>query len=504
MIKTGKDARNLLVSGVNLLADAVKVTLGPKGKNVILFNNEGNAYVTKDGISVAKHVHDKDPMVNAGIQLIRAAASKTAEKAGDSTTTSTILAQALVNEGLQLVNNNVNYPTIKKQLDEAKTIVNHWFKEHTTNIEYCSEHIYSVAKTSTNNDEPLSNVIVKAFMTVGKDGLVMFEQSDSPSTYMEYVEGMQFNTGLINNTFVTNNKKQLSEYTDCAVVLFHGTVRSIDDIKIALQYAIDKKIAVAIIADDFADKAIQQLYINFTRGKCLVLPIKAPGFAEGRLEYFKDLEAITGATVCTTTVNRDAIGMIDKIISTVDNTTMIYSNNVADTLKFKQRVEELQGKINTTKEDNLILSIKKQLSRLLGKIAIIKVGGTTEIEMRERYDRVEDAVCAVYAALELGVCAGGGRSYYTIYELNQHLNNFAINVLTKPLEQLCINAGIDFNEVKEGQYPKGYDFAKDKYCDLLEVGIVDPTKALIEAYNNAVSIANMLLSTECIVNPYEY
>jgi chaperonin GroEL len=183
---------------------------------------------------------------------------------------------------------------------------------------------------------------------------------------------------------------------------------------------------------------------------------------------------------------------------------MIYSNTVVETPKFKQRVEELQGKIDTTKEDKLILSIKKQLSRLLGKIAIIKVGGTTEIEMRERYDRVEDAVCAIYAALELGVCAGGGRSYYTIYELNTHLNNFAINALTKPLEQLCINAGIDFNEVKAGKYPKGYDFAKDKYCNLLEVGIVDPTKALIEAYNNAISIANMLLSTECIVDTYEY
>ena len=285
MIKTGKEARNLLVQGVNTLANAVSVTLGPKGKNVILFNNEGTAYVTKDGISVAKHVYDEDPIINAGIQLIRTAASKTAEKAGDSTTTSTILAQALINEGVKLVDKQICYPEIKKQLDEASFIVNQWFTNHTTPIEYCSEHIYSVAKTSTNNDEVLSNVIVKAFITVGKDGLVMFEQSELPDTHMESVEGMQFNSGLINNSFVTNNKKQLAEYNNCAVVLFHGTVRSIDDVKIALQYAIEKKIAVAIIADDFADKAIQQLYVNYTRGKCLVLPIKAPGFAEGRMEY---------------------------------------------------------------------------------------------------------------------------------------------------------------------------------------------------------------------------
>ena len=336
-------------------------------------------------------------------------------------------------------------------------------------------------------------------MTVGKEGLVMFEQSELPDTHIESVEGMQFNSGLINNTFVTNHKKQLAEYTNCAVVLFHGTVRSIDDIKVALQEAISKKIAVAVIADEFADKAIQQLYVNYTRGKCLVLPIKAPGFAEGRMEYFKDIAAITNATVCTTTVNKDNIGYIDRIISTVNNTTLFYDQSVIETPLFKTRIEELQGKINTTTDITIALNIKKQLSRLLGKIAIIKVGGITEIEMRERYDRVEDAVCAIYAALESGVCAGGGRAYYTIYQLHKDKNNFAINILTKPFEQLCLNAGIDFNTIKDGTYPNGYDFAKDKFVDLLKVGIVDPTKSLVEAYSNAISVATMLLSTECVI-----
>lgn len=500
MIKTGKDARNLLAQGVNSLADAVRVTLGPKGKNVILFNNEGTAYVTKDGVSVAKHIYDEDPIVNAGIQLIKAAASKTAEKAGDSTTTSTILAQSLINEGLKLVDNNLCYPEIKRQLDEATHIVNRWFHDHSTPIHYCSEHIYSVAKTSTNNDMYLSNIITKAFMTVGHEGLVMFEQSDSTDTHMESVEGMQFNSGLVNNSFVTNHKKQLAEYENCAVVLFHGTVRSLDDVKIPLQYAIDKKIAVAIIADDFADKAIQQLYVNYSRGKCLVAPIKAPGFAEGRMEYFKDISAITGASVCTNNITKESIGTIDRIISTVNNTTLFYNNSIINTNKFVERVDELQGKIETTDDSKIVTNIKKQLSRLLGKIAIIKVGGITEVEMRERYDRVEDAVCAIYAALEAGVCAGGGRSYYTIYQQNQNKNNFAINVLTKPFEQLCLNAGIDFNIIKEGTYPNGYDFAKDEFCDLLAVGIVDPTKALVEAYNNAISVATMLLSTECVIH----
>lgn len=503
MIKIGNEARQALVTGVNTLADAVKVTLGPKGKNVILFNGEGNAYVTKDGISVAKHIYDENPLVNAGIQLIRAAASKTAEKAGDSTTTSTILAQTLINKGLQLIEDGYPYPTIKYDLEKAQQIIKDWLMKHTLPIKTDTD-IYNVAKTSTNNDENLSQLITDAFIKVGKDGLVMFEQSESPDTYIESVEGMQFNTGMVNNTFVTDKRKQLAEYDNCAILLFKNTVKSIDDVKVALQHCMLNKQPVAIIADDFSDKSIQQLYINYARSKCLVVPIKVPGFADARQEYYKDIAAVTGATIFTNNVNVQGFGIVNKLITTVNNTTLIYDDTAINKQCFKSRVEELQGLIDTVPEPSLVGLLKKQLNRLLGKIAIIKVGGTTEIEMRERYDRVEDAVCAIYAALEMGVCAGGGITFYHIWNQYKKENNFVFEILQQPLKQLCINAGLDYEKViymlKEDDINYGFDFANIKYCNMLNAGIIDPTKALLEAITNAISIANMLISTECIVH----
>ena len=502
MIKFGNEARQPLVSGVNLLADAVKVTLGPKGKNVILFNGEGNAYITKDGISVAKHVYSDDPFVNAGIQLIRAAASKTAEKAGDSTTTSTVLAQALINKGLALIEQGYPYPTIKYDLERSQQIIKAWLMEHTVPIENETD-IYNVAKTSTNNDTQLSKLITEAFLKVGKDGLVMFEQSESPETYIESVEGMQFNTGMFNNTFVTDKRKQLAEYDNCAILLFRNTVKNLDDVKIALQHCMLTKQPVAIIADDFSEKAIQQLYINYARSKCLIVPIKVPGFADARYEYYKDIAAVTGATIFTNNINVQGLGVVNKLITTISNTTLIYNNDITDKECFKNRVEELQGAIETTPEPALIPQLKKQLSRLLGKIAIIKVGGITEIEMRERYDRVEDAVCAIYAALEMGICAGGGMAFYHIWKQHKNENNFVFELLQQPLKQLCMNSGLEYDKVVTNftnDVDYGFDFANIKYCNMLEAGIVDPTKALVEAVTNAISIANMLISTECIVN----
>lgn len=500
MIKTGQKARECVVQGVNLLADAVKVTLGPKGKNVILFNGENNAYLTKDGISVAKHVYDNDPLINAGVQLIRTAAAKTAQQAGDSTTTSTILAQALIQKGMELIENQTSYNDLKTQLDNAVNYVENTLKKFSIPIKYDFQSIYNVAKTSANNDEKLANIITNAFLTVGDTGLVMFEQSECPETYIESVEGMQFNTGLINNTFVTNHKKQLADYTNCAVVLFNGTIRSLDDVKTPLQHCMNKQQPLIIIANDFSDKAIQQLYVNFTRGKCLVAPVKAPGFAAARLEYFNDLSAITGANICTTTINVVDMGQVAQVITSVANTTLIYTEDVSKSEKFQKRLETLQGIIDTNTDSTTIYNLKKQMSRLLGKIAVIKVGGITDIEVREKYDRVEDAVCAVYAALEEGVCAGGGIMYYHIAHMYP-TSNFAIDVLTTPLKQLCINSGTEYTKIKkEINYPIGYDFLTDNVCNLYKVGIVDPTKALLEAYKNAVSIANLVLSTECIIN----
>lgn len=501
MIEFGKDAREALLEGVNTLARAVKVTLGPKGKNVVLFNNEDKAYLTKDGISVAKHVYSEDAMVNAGIQLIREAAAKTAELAGDNTTTSTIIAQALINKGIALLNEGKTYRELKESLYEMLNFADTYLHQHSLQIDYNYDSIYGVAKTSANNEAIIAQLVTEAFMSVGSEGLVMFEQSDSNVTYVDTTEGMQFNSGMMHPEFVTNKRKQLAEYTNCLVCVLHDTVKSIEDIKWALEQSLQKKQPIAIIADDFSDKAMQQLYVNFTRGKINVLPIKAPNFAEGRVEALKDIEAVTMSAT-------NKLGIVSKIICTPATTTLIYDDSIKESQAFKDRVEFLKGKIENEHNSVMRTKIAKQLSRLLGKIAVIKVGGTTEIEMRERYDRVEDAVCAVYGSLEQGILPGGGVALLnTVLEFsakNNH-NNFAIDALISPFDQLCINSNVDKDIIVQeitdnNHFNYGYDFLEDTCCDMLNKGIVDSTKAVTEAINNAVSVATMVLSTECMIH----
>lgn len=504
MVIIGNESRNTLIKGVNILANAVKVTLGPKGKNVVLFNQDGKAYITKDGISVAKQIYDEDYTVNAGIQLIREATAKTAKTAGDSTTTSTILAQALINKGAEALNNGMSYTEIKNQYNDALDFVINKLQHYTIKV-YLPD-IYSVALTSTNNDKELAKIVYKAFDSVGEDGLVIFEQTENPNTTVECVDGMQFNSGVINSSFVSNVKKQIAEYHNCNIILVDDTIRSIDDISEAIIYSKNQSKPLVIIANDFSDKTIQQLYVNYTRGNCIVLPIKTPGFAAARNEYLEDISAITSATICRgQKIQKDYIGTIDKIISSIDKTTIFYDKNNKSE-KLEKRIEELGGKIDNSSDDNVKSQLKKQLNRLLGRIAVIKVGGTTDIEIREKYDRIEDAVCATYAALEDGISPGGGRAYMQcVYDWKELANseNIAIDTLQEPFNQLCINSDLNNEDIKPLLIPYdyyiGYDFLRNTQVDLIDKGIVDPTKALIEAYKNAISVSLMLLSTECVV-----
>ena len=504
MVITGKESRDTLIKGVNILANAVKVTLGPKGKNVVLFNQDGKAYITKDGISVAKHIYDENYVVNAGIQFIREATAKTAETAGDSTTTSTILAQALINNGANALDNGMSYTDLKNQYNKALDFVINKLQNNTIKI-YLSD-IYNVSLTSTNNDKELAEIVFKAFEGVGENGSVMFEQTENSNTTVERVDGMQFNSGVINSTFMSNVKRQIAEYKNCNVILVDDTIRSIDDISEAIIYSKNQSKPLVIIANDFSDKTVQQLYVNYTRGNCIVLPIKTPGFAAARNEYLEDISSITSATICRgQKVQKEYIGTIDKIISSIDKTTIFYDKNNKSE-KLEKRIEELNGKINNTQDDNVKNQLKKQLNRLLGKIAVIKVGGTTDIEIREKYDRIEDAVCATYAALEGGISPGGGRAYMQcVYDWEKQNNdkNIAIESLKEPFNQLCINSDLDNQEINKlltpYDYYIGYDFLNSIQVDLIDKGIVDPTKALIEAYKNAISVSLMLLSTECVV-----
>lgn len=511
MINLGKESRDLLIKGINQLANAVKVTLGPKGKNVVLFNQDGKAYVTKDGISVAKHIFDENPVINAGMQFVREAAAKTAQTAGDSTTTATILTQKLVNSGVEFLDNGGSYREVKSMFSEAQQFVTKYILKHSKKCTV--NELYNVALTSTNNDKELSTIIAEAFKKVGSEGLVSFEQTESPTTTVDFVEGMQFNNGIYNNSFVTNKRKQIAEYENCNVVLYDGTLKDIDVIISAMQTSINNSVPLIVIANDFADKAITQMYVNFTRGKCNVLPIKTPGFADARNEYLNDLRAITGATIIKNRVVQYAdIGKIKKIVSNMGSTTLFYDyDTLLNHVLFDERIEELKGRIETVDDDKLKEQYKKQLSRLLGKIAVIKVGGTTEIEIREKYDRVEDAVCACYAALELGICPGSGRMYLNciskwndLHKQNDIPYNFAISALNSILEQQCANSGWEFNNMLDyyigNNKNVGFDFLNEKSVNLYKVGIIDSSKALIEAYSNAISVALIVLSTECVID----
>jgi chaperonin GroEL len=509
MVERGSIARQCITFGVDLLANTVKVTLGPKGRNVVLFNNEGKAYLTKDGISVARHIHSNDPFEDAGIQIVREAAAKTAKVAGDGTTTSTILAQTLMHKGLECLK-TMSPIELKSGMNSALEKVVNKIKEYSKPVSFDFDTLKYIATTSANNEEAIGELVAKGFVEAGENGIVLFEEFQGERTYINSIGGAKFDIGFLSTDFITDAKKQEVNYKEAKVALFNYSVNSFDVIKPILQDAVSNEYPIVLIAHDFSDVVIRKMLINQMKNdKVRILPMRVAGYTGHRKEVLEDIAAVVESKVYYPgeNINISELGLCSQVISNVSNTTIVRSDSCS-TDKLDDRIDIIKGQIENETEPYLIEHLNKRLARLVGKISTIYVGGTTDVERKERYDRVEDAVCATQAALEEGICKGGGFTYLKIYrdimkEDCSPSESIVYEALEAPFRQLCNNSGLDFATVLNDIPPtwdKGYNFFTDKYEDLYECGIIDPAKVTRVAIENAVSVASMLLTTEAIVS----
>ena len=527
MIKSGKDAREALLEGVNTLADIVKTTLGPKGLNVVLYNQEGKAYVTKDGISVARKVFSDDPTVEAGIQLVREASAKTAEVAGDGTTTSVILAQCLINRCMTLMEHGgASAVSLKKGMEEALRDVVGALNEYSTPIGIQEKELTDIATLSANNDSEIGKIVADAFMQAGKDGLVLFDSSADENTYTESISGMQLDSQLLSPSFINNPRRQVAEYEakdyNVAVLLIDNIVKDANDLANVFNKTVGMQIPVVVVAHEYSIAALKTILQSNVRSNSQILPIKAEGFGNGKTESLKDIAALTGATIYEDpkTSVFEGLGGCQKIIVSKFNTTIVKLDKV-DSSKLNERIEILKSRIKEEKNLSNKEQLKKKLAKLIGKMQIIHVGGITESIAKEKYDRVEDAVCATKAAIEEGISIGGGMTFWKIQEKlavakdinDKNATGYAavLEALRAPFMQLCENGGIDYKTIElhngitnEGSDLKkfdfdGYDFGKEGFCNMKSRGIIDPTKVLRTAIENAVSMAVTIITTSGII-----
>lgn len=520
MIQTKEEARESLLKGLNILADLVKTTLGPHGSTVILHTFEGKAYTTKDGVSVARQVFDNDMMVDAGIQLVREATSKTAEVAGDGTTTSTILTQALITRCMQAIKEGESPLILKQQMDLALKDVIELLKslEFSTKVGFGKKSLKDIATISANNDSQLGELIADAFIEAGEDGLVLFDMSSGESTTVETLNGMQIESQLLSPAFINNQRSQTAEYEErdnpVAVLLIDNIVKNVKDMaQSTLNYAISKQIPILLVAHDFTPAVLKEIIQNNVRNNTQILPIKADGFGVGKTECLKDISAITGATIYDNTevTNHKGYGICNKVIVSKFNTTIIKSDKI-NLDKFNERVEALKSRIEEESDSFNKKKLQEKLAKLIGKMAVIHVGGITESIAKEKYDRVEDAVYATKAAIEEGVSIGGGMTYANIGQKLHNLHASALEkenksgyfivlgALLEPFYQLSVNSSA--NDIYPFDCPKGhtgYDFRNYRWVDMIEEGIIDPTKVLRVALENAVSVAGMIITTSGII-----
>lgn len=508
MIYNGKEARENLLIGVDTLADTVKVTLGPKGKNVVLFDSEGKAYVTKDGVSVAKKIQSSDIRVDAGIQIIREATSKTAKEVGDGTTTCTIMAQALFKEGLELLD-SIPLTTLKKGMEEAVLKVKDLIKEHSKDITFDSDTLKYIATTSANNDETIGKLVAEGFIQAGENGIVLFEESQGNSTYIESIKGSKFNFGYTSPDFITDLKKQEVNYSNAKVLLLDYSLDSFDTITHILQDSLQNNYPIVIFAHNFAEEVIRKMVINQAKVGLRVLPIRVLGYTDNRRETLHDIASVINGQVYTqgSLIGIEGLGRCKNIISSLSDTIVIRDENDSDAL-LNTRIEYLTGRIENEADEFTIKQLNERLARLVGRISTIYVGGVTEVERKERYDRVEDAVCATKAALEEGICEGGG--YTNVKIVHSLLSSktpkeeaIVYKAMLAPFKQLCTNAGLDSSEIlhRVVNGGLGYNFYTDKYESLYLCGVIDPSKVTRVTLENAVSAVSMLLTTEAIVAP---
>ena len=517
-IKFNMEARDLLKKGVDQLANAVKVTLGPKGRNVVIEKKFGAPQITKDGVTVAKEVELEDKFENTGAQLVKSVASKTGDDAGDGTTTATILTQAIVNEGLKNVTAGANPMDLKRGIDKAVKAVVDYIKENAEKVDDNYDKIEQVATVSANNDPEIGKLLADAFRKVSKDGVITIEESKSRDTHIGVVEGMQFDRGYLSGYFVTDTEKLECVMENPYILIYDKKISNLKELLPILQPAAESGRGLLIIAEDVDSEALTTLVVNRLRGGLKVCAVKAPGFGDRRKAMLEDIAILTGGCVISEEkglkleqATLDTCGTAEKVNISKDSTTIV--NGAGDKECIAERVAAIRKEIENTTSSYDKEKLQERLAKLAGGVAVLYVGANSEVEMKEKKDRVDDALCAPRAAIEEGVVAGGGTTYIRALKAldavksdNQdEQTGIAIvkRAIEEPLRQICFNAGVEgavvVNKVAEGEGDFGYNARKDVYEDLRKAGIIDPAKVSRVALENAASIAGIFLTTEACI-----
>ena len=517
-IKFNTEARNLLKSGVDQLANAVKVTLGPKGRNVVIGRKFGAPQITKDGVSVAKEVELEDSLENAGAQLAKSVASKTGDDAGDGTTTATILAQAIVNEGLKNVAAGANPMDLKRGIDKAVNAVVDYIKENAEVVGDNYDKIEQVATVSANNDPEIGKLLADAMRQVSKDGVITIEESKTRDTNIGVVEGMQFDRGYLSGYFVTDTDKMECVMENPYILIYDKKISNIKDFLPILQPAAESGRPLLVIAEDVDSEVLTTLVVNRLRAGLKICAVKAPGFGDRRKAMLEDIAILTGGVVISEekglTLDKatlEELGTAKKVTVSKDNTTIVDGAGTKENIK--ERVAQLKNEIANTKSSYDKEKLQERLAKLAGGVAVLYVGANSEVEMKEKKDRVDDALCATRAAAEEGVVVGGGTTYIRAQKVLADLKgenadeqtgiNIVCRAIEEPLRQIVANAGgegaVVVDKVREGEGDYGYNARKDIYEDLRAAGVIDPAKVARVALENAASIAGMFLTTECLI-----
>ncbi|MFV0565791.1 MAG: chaperonin GroEL [Flavobacteriaceae bacterium] len=515
-IKFDIEARDGLKRGVDALADAVKVTLGPKGRNVIIGKSFGAPQVTKDGVSVAKEIELEDALENMGAQMVKEVASKTNDLAGDGTTTATVLAQAIVKEGLKNVAAGANPMDLKRGIDKAVEAITKDLEKQAKKVGNSSEMIKQVASISANNDDTIGELISQAFSKVGKEGVITVEEAKGMDTYVDVVEGMQFDRGYLSPYFVTDADKMIADLDNPYILLFDKKISNLQEILPILEPVAQSGRPLLIVAEDVDGQALATLVVNKLRGGLKIAAVKAPGFGDRRKAMLEDIAILTGGTVISeergfTLENADLsmLGTAETVTIDKDNTTIV--NGSGNAKDIKARVNQIKAQIETTTSDYDKEKLQERLAKLAGGVAVLYVGAASEVEMKEKKDRVDDALHATRAAVEEGIVAGGGVALVRAKSVLEKLttNNLdettGIQIVARaveaPLRTIVENAGgegsVVTNKVLEGKKDFGYDAKNEVYVDMLKAGIIDPKKVTRVALENAASVAGMILTTEC-------
>ena len=518
IIKFDIKAREELKKGVDQLSDAVKVTLGPKGRNVILDKKYGAPHITKDGVSVAREVELEDEFQNIGAQLVKEVAQKTGDDAGDGTTTATVLAQSIINEGLKNVAAGANPMAVKRGIDKAVAAVVEQIKAQSQEVGDDFGKIENVARVSANNDQEIGELIAEAMKKVNKDGVITVEEAKGTDTHVDVVEGMQFDRGYISPYFVTNTEKMECEMERPYILIFDKKISVLKDMLPVLEATAQSGRPLLIISEDVDSEALAALVVNRLRGSLKVCAVKAPGFGDRRKEMLEDIATLTGGVVISeekglklegTTI--DMLGTAEKVTVNKENTVIV--NGAGDKQAIADRVAQIKAQIETTKSTYDKEKLQERLAKLAGGVAVLYIGAPSEVEMKEKKDRVDDALSATRAAVAEGIVPGGGVAYIRCLDILDNMEganadettgiHIVRRAIEEPLRQIVDNAGLEgavvVQKVREGKGDFGYNAYTDKYENLFETGVIDPAKVARVALQNAASIAGMFLTTECVI-----